>query len=321
MMINLTSYWKIQNIIVIGLIMLINACGNPIEESSKSNKHTAHGESAEVEIEKGDHGGRLLTQNDFTLELSIFETGVPPEFRAWASFKDEPLNPSEIDLKISLIRLGGGVDKIKFKPLDDMLRGDTVVYEPHSFIVNIYALHNGIKYNWQYDNFEGRTKIEPAVAKALDINTEIAKPRVLHQTINVFGKIMPNNERVNHISARFAGVIKSVSVSMGEVISKGKILASIESNGSLKRYTIKAPISGVVTQRNANVGEQAGTQNLFTITDNNSVWVDLSIFLKDQRYVKVGASVSFLTTNNDQIFEGKIALINVLAETNQTIIA
>jgi len=149
MMINLTPYWKIQNIIIMGLVMLINACGNPIEESSKSNKHTAHGESAEVEIEKGGHGGRLLTQHDFALELSIFETGVPPEFRAWASFKGESLKPS-------------------------VLRGDTVVYEPHSFIVNIYALHNDIKYNWQYDNFEGR---------------KIAKPKILQQTISVFGKV------------------------------------------------------------------------------------------------------------------------------------
>ncbi len=41
--------------------------------------------SAETEVKqeepaKGPHRGRLLTEGDFVLELSIFETGVPPEY-------------------------------------------------------------------------------------------------------------------------------------------------------------------------------------------------------------------------------------------------
>ncbi len=299
---------------------LISACDNTASEHSHSD-NTTHGETESIEIIKGPHGGRMLSSEHFDLELSIFETGVPPEFRAWARFKKQPLKPAEVELGISLTRLGGKVDKINFKPHGDALRGDNVIYEPHSFVVNIDAVHKNIKYHWQYDNFEGRTKIEAAVARALEINTDIAGPVVLQQTINVFGKITPNTERLSHVSARFAGVIKSVTVSIGDTVKKNQLLATVESNESLKLYAIKAATNGIITQRHANVGEQAGTQTLFSITDTSTVWVDLSVFPSDQQHVKVGATASFTLTNTNEIFKGKIAMINILAETNQSVTA
>jgi len=310
----------IKSLFIIYFSTQISACGNSANEQSSATNH-AHGAHNDIEIKKGSHGGRLSSHGDFSLELAIFETGVAPEFRAWVSFKGQSLKPSEVELNISLARLGGKVDKINFKPHGDALRGDSVIYEPHSFIVNIDAIHKGIQYNWQYDNFEGRTKIESAVAKALAINTETAGPVVLKQNIKVFGKIMANTERVSHVSARFAGVIKSVSASIGDTVRKGQVLASVESNESLKLYKIKSPINGTITQRSANVGEQTGAQALFIIADTSSVWVDLSIFPADQQHVKPGDPVSFTLMNQSRTFAGKIAMINILAEANQSVTA
>ena len=39
-----------------------------------------HG-SAATDAVKGPHGGRLLQEADFTLEITIYEQGVPPEMR------------------------------------------------------------------------------------------------------------------------------------------------------------------------------------------------------------------------------------------------
>lgn len=302
------------------LSTLITACGNT-NTDQLSSKNNAHGAPEEVEVIKGPHGGRLLTSGDFTLELAIFETGVPPEFRAWASINDQLLKPSEVDLNISLTRLGDKVDEIKFKPHGDAIRGDSVIYEPHSFIVTINATHNGTTHSWKYDNFEGRTKIETAVAKALEIETQVAGPVVLQETIDVFGQVKTNSERVSQLSARFAGVIKSVSISIGDTVQKGQTLATVESNESLNLYSIQAPISGVITQRDANPGEQTGDQPLFTIADTSTVWVDLSIFPSDLHRVKNGASVRLVFANNTVLAEGKISFINVIAETNQSVIA
>lgn len=310
--------WAIKSLLFISFSLLINAC----EKSTSGHGHAnnnVHGGTEE--IEKGIHGGRLLKQDDFTLELTIFETGVPPEFRAWVSYKGRPLKPADVDLKITLTRLGGKVNQINFIPHDDALRGDRVIYEPHSFIVSIDINHNGIKYNWQYDNFEGRTKIDTEVAKALQIGTDIAGPFVLQQTINVFGKITANTEQVNHVSARFPGVIKLVAASIGDSVRKGQLLANVESNESLKRYNIKAPVSGTIISRNANAGEQTNGQSLFIIADTSNVWVDLSIFPADVQRVKLGASVSVSLANKSTLYKGKVALINIMAEANQSVIA
>ena len=124
---------KLLAIALLGL--LLAACNQPNSEQNNS-ANNAHGGAEEAQllenkVRKGPHRGRLLSDGDFTLELAIFETGVPPEFRAWASKNGEPLSPSDIDLNIKLSRLGGKVDDINFAQQGDALRGDTVIYEPH----------------------------------------------------------------------------------------------------------------------------------------------------------------------------------------------
>jgi cobalt-zinc-cadmium efflux system membrane fusion protein len=280
-----------------------------------------HGVEAEPEPEKGPHRGRLLKDGDFTLELSIFETGVPPEFRVWVSEQDQPVKPNDVDLTVKLIRLGDRVDTIGFKPQDDFLRGDTVIYEPHSFVVSIEAVYNGKTHHWQYDNFEGRTKIGAEVAKAFGLETLIAGPVVLQETVTLYGRIMTNTERVREVSARFDGVIQSVTPSLGDTVREGLTLAKVESNESLNSYTIKAPIGGVITQRDANPGEQTSGRQLFTITDTSSVWVDLSVFPADRARVIAGAPVTITAAIDGQPVESTIARVNVQAEANQSVTA
>jgi len=326
MRINMNKF--IQNIgirflVFVFSVTLITACGNnnADQHSTKHGSHDSHEGSEEVEIVKGPHGGRLLTSGDFILELAIFETGVPPEFRAWASYDGEQLKPSDVDLNITLTRLGGKVDNINFTAQGDAMRGDVVIYEPHSFIVTINAIHQGTTHSWAYDNFEGRTKIETAVARALEIETQVAGPVVLQETIEVYGQIKTNKERVAQTTARFAGVIKKVSVSIGDTVKKGQALATVESNESLNLYAVKAPISGVITQRNANPGEQTSEQPLFTIADTSTVWIDLAIFPGDMHRVKMGSTVRVVPANNIPAIEGKISFINVIAQANQSVTA
>lgn len=302
------TFIQLAGIIILSVIL--SAC---------AENNSSHNENEEVM--KGSHGGRLLTDGDFTIELSIFETGVPPEFRVWAINDGELLKPTDVELNVTLTRLGGKKDNINFKPHGDALRGDMVIYEPHSFIVTINAKHNGTTHTWQYENFEGRTKIEKAVAKALEIETSIAGAVTLQETVSAFGKVVANAERVRDIHARFDGVIKAVAISMGNKVEKGQMLATIESNESLKLYSIKAPISGVITHRNANPGEQSEGRTLFTIMDPSTVWVDLSIFPADQKRVAVGAPVTVNATASKQSANGTIKTINVIAEANQSITA
>lgn len=295
------------------------ACGSSQHEhdSESANGHGEHGAAAEPE--KGSHGGRLLTSGDFTLELSIFETGVPPEFRVWPSSNGEPISPEKVDLNIKLTRLGGKVDDINFRAQSNFLRGDTVIYEPHSFVVGINAQYNGQTHTWEYDNFEGRTKIADDVAEAFELETDIAGPQVMEETLTVRGRIVPNVDGMREVSARFEGAIRSVKAGVGEKVGQGQTLATVESNESLQTYSIKAPISGVITERKANAGEQTGGRELFTIMNTSSVWAELALFPADQSRVKVGDPVTITPATGGQSLPGKIARIDVMAGSNQAV--
>ncbi len=302
---------------MICLSLLILACSDSSTE--KVDAVNMHGEAAEPEVEKGPHRGRMLHDGDFSLELAIFETGVPPEFRAWATMEGELLSPDDVKLNIKLTRLGGKVDNINFAPQGDALRGDMVIYEPHSFVVSISASYQGTEHRWQYDNFEGRTQIELVVAEALGIKTEPAGPTTLHETIEVFGRVVPAANGISNLTARFPGVIKSITVDIGEYVKKGQTLATVESNESLNIYHVKAPIDGVIAERLANVGEQTGNQMMFAIINASRVWIELALFPADRQRVKVGAVVNIINPVTDVFTAGRVESINMAAEANQTV--
>jgi cobalt-zinc-cadmium efflux system membrane fusion protein len=275
----------------------------------------------EEDYARGPNDGRLLEESDFTIELAIFETGVPPEFRAWATYQNSPVGPQDVDLDVTLTRLGNEINVIGFALAGDMLRGDTVIYEPHSFFVTIDAKYRNINYHWDYESLEGRTTILPEMSAAFGIETDIAGPATLQQSLDVVGRITANYEYSRDISARFDGLVQSVEASIGDFINQGDNLVTIESNQSLIPYTITAPISGVITQRNINPGEQSNGQTLLTIMDTSNVWADLSIFPGDRSQVQIGAPVTIYSLANAEPVKGIIDRFNITVGTNQTIIA
>ena len=310
---------NIKCIWFVAFVLGLTGCGGASERNVADQ--IEHGESAEVEPAKGIHGGRLLIDNDFVLEHSIFETGVPPEFRVWVINDGAPIAPKDVNLEVTLTRLGGIKDEIGFRQQDDFLRGDTVIYEPHSFVVTIEARHAGQTHRWQYDNFEGRTRIGPDVAQAFGLEAEGAGSATIKDTVAVYGRVVPNTEMMRAVSARFDGVIQSVNVSIGDTVRKGQVLATIESNESLKSYTITAPIGGLVTERLANPGEQTAGRQLFTITDNSTVWVELAVFPSDRMAVRPGAAVVVEVPDGAVKREGIIDRLNTTVETNQSVLA
>ena len=70
---------------------------------------SGEGGEAATEAAKGPHGGRQLSEGDFATEVTIFERGVPPEFRVFFYEKDKPIDPAEVRLTIELHRFGGRV--------------------------------------------------------------------------------------------------------------------------------------------------------------------------------------------------------------------
>lgn len=240
---------------------------------------------------RGPHNGRLLSDGDFSVELAIFEDGVPPEFHAWAYVDGKQLAPGDWQLNVTLRRLGGRVDQFRFAPSGDFLRGDVVAEEPHSFDVTVNATYQGGRHEWQYPSYEGRLELSDALARQLNVTTAVATAGTLHQNILLYGKTVPDPQGVSHVTARFPGLIRSISADLGQRVKAGDKLIVVEANNSLQPYTITAPIDGIVIQRHANPGEYAGDQPLLTIADYSRVWVDLDVFPGDARAITAGQPV------------------------------
>ena len=134
------NHKSVQTNLIIALtaaLLLSAGCESP---SSTDSSHAVAGD----DYERGPNNGRMLRDGDLALEITIFETGVPPEFRVYPYRDGQPLDPNQVDLTIELGRLGPRTDRFKFAGQDDYLRGDGVVLEPHSFDVTVQAQVGGI---------------------------------------------------------------------------------------------------------------------------------------------------------------------------------
>lgn len=305
--------------IVITLFALC-ACSSDERATPAGEAERGHGEHTE-EPARGPHRGRMLVDGPFAIELAIFESGVPPEYHAWPTLAGKAVPLDQVDLVVELTRLGGKVDRFTFSPKEDYLRGSGVVAEPHSFQVKVMATHAGRTHEWAFDSFEGRTTIASDIAEAAGIRAETVGSATLVTTRTLYGRITGDPSRQRDVAARFPGVIQAVQKQPGDTVRAGEALAVIESNESLRTYNVVAPISGVITERDANPGEQSGDRTLFTIVDPSAVIAEISMFPADRAQVRIGTPVSVKATQGEQSASGKIERIEMHAAANQSVTA
>jgi cobalt-zinc-cadmium efflux system membrane fusion protein len=203
--------------IVIGLFILT------------SERHSGGEKEAEGKTVKGPHGGRLLAQGNFALEVAIYERGVPPELRVYAYEKDKPVPPSEVKLTVQLERLGAPPEAMVFKPREDFLRGEQEIEEPHSFKVTIAAERGDKTYRWEYEQEEGRVKMTDAAMKSAGIELATAGPARIRSMLQLQGEIQFNHDRVAHVVPRLAGVVVRSAKNLGDPVRKGEVLVALES--------------------------------------------------------------------------------------------
>ena len=217
---------------VLGLLILIG--GKPsmtTEDHGGQKAKSAEGEqvSAEGQSAKGPHGGRLLSKHNFALEVTIFEQGVPPEFRVYAFDKGKPVDPAEVKLQVRLERLGAQPEVVSFRKENDILRSERVIVEPHSFKVSINAERQGQAYQWAYEQSEGRVRMDAAAMKNAGIELRTAGPAKIRSTLQLQGEIQFNQDRVAHVVPRLAGVVVRVAKNLGDKVTRGDVLAVLES--------------------------------------------------------------------------------------------
>lgn len=252
-----------------------------------------HGYEPEAEPAKGPHGGRLLEDGALAIEVTIFERGVPPQYRVYAYEGGTAIDPSDVDLTIELARLGGRIDKFRFRKEDDYLLGDAVVEEPHSFDVTVVAARGGKTHRWTYPSYEGRVELSGEAIESSELVIEAAGPTTIKSTVPVYGRVRLSGDRLLRVAPRFSGVVKEVRKRLGDTVSHGDVLAVVESNESLRPYEVRSAIAGTVVQKDVTPGTFAREgEVIFTVADISHVWIDFYVPPQDAAKLALGQIVT-----------------------------
>ena len=331
-----------------------------------------------AESVKGPHGGKLFTDGDYAVEVTIFEQNQPPQFRLYSYLNGKPLAASEASVELKLSRLGRAIEVFKFTPENDYLSSPIIVVEPHSFKVDIAATHAGKTHQFGYEQAEARVTMTEEQLKHNAVEVLTAAPASIQTTLRMLGQIKLNADKVVQVLPRLSGIVESVTANAGDKVKRGQTLAIISSpsvaenrgdlqaalqklslakttlareenlwrekisaeqdylaakselrmaeielsrqqqklgsmgigGGSGTRYTLTAPINGVVTHKNIAVGQLVDiSQMLFEVADLSTVWAEMTIPTKDLGLVKAGQKVTVNATAFEQSAAGTIAYI------------
>jgi cobalt-zinc-cadmium efflux system membrane fusion protein len=301
--------------ICVSLSLALAACGRaPHPGQADIAVHAAN------EFERGPHGGRLLRDGPFALEITIFEANVQPEFRLYAYEEERPLSPRTIDATIVLSRLGGKVDEFTFAPEGDYLRGNGIVHEPHSFDVKITARHGRKSHEWSYSSYEGRTRIPAKIAADAGVRVAAAGKARIRDEVLLAGTVELNAERHAHLRARFPGTVRAVRAEIGARVRRGQTLVVVEANESMREYPVTAPFDGVVLSRDTNVGDFAGDQALIEIADLSEVWIELHALGDNAARIAVGQPLRIASATTELRADTVVQSLLPLATRGQSLV-
>lgn len=158
-------------------------------------------------------------------------------------------------------------------------------------------------------------KISDEVMKEFGIEVKEAGAGVIKNHIDLTGEIKAEPSKISHIVPRFPGIVQQVNKTVGERVSKGEVLAIIESNESLTTYEVQSLLDGTIIEMHMTQGELIGTEaHAFTIADLDKVWAMLSVYQKDLDKIRIGQNSKVSIGSIDTEEMGKISYLSPIVD-------
>jgi membrane fusion protein, heavy metal efflux system len=220
-----------KNIIAIGLVVLLGVVlawlllrAAPVGNQSESNGHEAHGGHEE-------EGGEMkhLSREGIEIEIGLSEDGGEPRFEATAFEDEQPIDPQEVQMTVTLKRPDGRSETLAFEPDGEHLKSLQTVPEPHLFKVEVTVRYQGNTYQWSYWQVEGGIELSASALKEARIELKTAGPAVIETVLTLPGQIQLDPRRVAHVVPRVEGVVTKVRKYLGDTVKAGEVLAVLES--------------------------------------------------------------------------------------------
>ncbi|MBT8042636.1 MAG: efflux RND transporter periplasmic adaptor subunit [Pontiella sp.] len=144
------------------------------------------------------------------------------------------------------------------------------------------------------DHAEG-IELSAEMIRKVGLQIHEAEGRSIAKAAIFPAEIKLNGDRTAGVSPRFDSIVRQVFAEIGDAVSKGDVLASLENRATMAVYTVSAPFDGVIITKRLAVGETADAgQLLYEVADLSTVWADISIFPRYQHLVRKGIPVTFI---------------------------
>lgn len=146
----------------------------------------------------------------------------------------------------------------------------------------------------------------------VEIKTEPVKRGDLEMTFKAAGTVSENLNKTARITPTLAGRITKLNFDINDRVKEGDVLALLEAPELLGRpLALKSPIDGIITERQATVGELAGQETqIYTISDPADLWVIAEVKERDIAAVHLNEEATFtVLAFPTETFHGKVVRI------------
>ncbi len=145
-----------------------------------------------------------------------------------------------------------------------------------------------------HEHREGEIHLEKEMEQVLGLSTHVVGPGYIVKRRKYPAEVIRSYDGVATVRARFPGMVLRIQVNPGDRLTKGQVVARIESDESFTAYDVKAPISGVVSRIMVTEGVVVGRGvPLLEITDPFRVWIRAMVWPAEVDFVEEGKSVIF----------------------------
>jgi membrane fusion protein, heavy metal efflux system len=167
-----------------------------------------------------------------------------------------------------------------------------------------------------------KTTITDEAAKAAGVEIGMAAPGTVDETVAIAGRVEIAPEGRGEVRAWYPGRIMSMTAQLGQKVSKGQVLARVESSESLQTYAIPAGISGTIIEKNANIGDTTtGERSLYVIASSKALQASFFLFPRDAEQVSTGQVVNIRTLGGKVITAKVSSVLSSVDPRTQTLTA
>lgn len=147
------------------------------------------------------------------------------------------------------------------------------------------------------------------------IAIDTVSPQAIKKTIEVYGKLIPQEDKVAHIHPRFSGILKDINKGVGQIVQRGEVLAIVESNQGLQPYEVRSQLEGRIVSRHGSLGEFVSDQTeLYFIADLSTLWAEFQIYRDNFDQVAIEQKIKIIVDQEKEPILAKVSYISPITD-------